>query len=56
VGTCSWTDPTLTRETSFYPRVTMSAEQTHALFSSCYADFDVRDGHQLASMVAQPLE
>jgi len=25
VGTCSWTDPTLTRETSWYPRRTMSA-------------------------------
>jgi len=27
VGTCSWTDPTLTRETSFYPRVKMTAEE-----------------------------
>jgi len=27
VGTCSWTDPTLTKNTSFYPRVKMSAEE-----------------------------
>jgi uncharacterized protein YecE (DUF72 family) len=27
VGTCSWTDRTLTRETDWYPRKTMSAEE-----------------------------
>jgi uncharacterized protein YecE (DUF72 family) len=27
VGTCSWTDPTLTKETSWYPRRSMSAEE-----------------------------
>ena len=26
VGTCSWTDPTLTKQTSWYPRRSMSAE------------------------------
>ena len=25
VGTCSWTDPTLTKQTSWYPRRTMTA-------------------------------
>lgn len=27
VGTCSWTDPTLTKETSWYPRKSMSAAE-----------------------------
>ena len=27
VGTCSWTDPTLTKETSGHPRQTTSAEE-----------------------------
>jgi uncharacterized protein YecE (DUF72 family) len=27
VGTCSWTDPTLVKETDWYPRKTMSAEE-----------------------------
>jgi uncharacterized protein YecE (DUF72 family) len=34
VGTCSWTDPTLTKQTDWYPRRTMSAGERLAFYAS----------------------
>src|SRR3954466_15311210 len=33
-GTCSWTDPTLVKETDWYPRKSMSAAERLAFYSA----------------------
>src|ERR1700757_1288611 len=37
VGTCSWTDPTLVKETDWYPKKSMSAAERLAFYASRFA-------------------
>ena len=37
VGTCSWTDPTLVKETEWYPKRSMSAAERLAFYASRFA-------------------
>ena len=37
VGTCSWTDPTLVRQTDWYPRKSMSAAERLAFYASRFS-------------------
>ncbi len=37
VGTCSWTDPTLVRQTDWYPRKSMSAAERLAFYASQFS-------------------
>jgi uncharacterized protein YecE (DUF72 family) len=41
VGTCSWTDKTLVRETSFYPRKSMKAEERLRHYASIFPIVEV---------------
>lgn len=41
VGTCSWTDPTLTKQTDWYPRRTMSAEERLRYYASQFPVVEV---------------
>lgn len=41
VGTCSWTDPTLVKETSWYPKRTMSAAERLAYYASKFPVVEV---------------
>ena len=41
VGTCSWTDPTLVKETDWYPRRSMSAAERLAYYSSRFPIVEV---------------
>ena len=41
IGTASWTDPTLTRETDWYPRKSMSAEERLRHYASIYTMVEV---------------
>lgn len=40
-GTCSWTDPTLVRETDWYPRRSMSAAERLAHYARCFPIVEV---------------
>lgn len=41
VGTCSWTDPTLTKQTDWYPRHTMSSEERLRYYASQFPVVEV---------------
>lgn len=41
LGTSSWTDPTLVKETSFYPKRTMSAEERLRFYASIFPAVEV---------------
>jgi uncharacterized protein YecE (DUF72 family) len=41
VGTCSWTDPTLVKETTWYPKKTMSAAERLAFYAARYPVVEV---------------
>lgn len=52
VGTSSWTDPTLTKESDFYPRRSMSAEQRLRHYASIFPVVEV-DGTYYAPPTAR---
>lgn len=41
VGTCSWTDPTLTRDTAWYPKKSMNAEERLRYYASKFTLVEV---------------
>jgi len=41
IGTCSWTDPTLTESGAFYPKVKMSAEERLTFYAENFAIVEV---------------
>lgn len=41
VGTCSWTDPTLTKQTNWYPKRTMSSEERLRYYASQFPVVEV---------------
>lgn len=41
IGTCSWTEPTLVKESSFYPAKTMTAEERLKYYSSIFSTVEV---------------
>jgi len=55
VGTCSWADPTLVKQTSWYPKRTMSAAQRLAYYASkfCVVEVDSTYYRPLSPQVAR---
>ncbi|MCI0543485.1 MAG: DUF72 domain-containing protein, partial [Actinobacteria bacterium] len=41
IGTCSWTDPTLTENTTFYPNTEMSAEERLGFYAERFLIVEV---------------
>lgn len=41
IGTCSWTDPTLTKSDAFYPRVSMTAEERLGFYAETFPIVEV---------------
>ena len=41
IGTCSWTDPTLTKSDAFYPQEKMTAEERLAFYASRFSIVEV---------------
>jgi uncharacterized protein YecE (DUF72 family) len=41
IGTCSWTDPTLTKSDAFYPQVKMTAEERLVFYASRFSIVEV---------------
>jgi uncharacterized protein YecE (DUF72 family) len=41
VGTCSWTDPSLTKDSGFYPAASMSAEERLRFYADRFNTVEV---------------